>query len=109
MEPKDLKKLYDDKKAAAAAKVATATAANTKAHDEINRKDIAGKTALRNVVLPYLTEVVHPSARANLWFNRSLHPNESSFWRIVPNRTGVRILNRSQRGKRKCYDQRFEN
>ena len=57
MEPKDLKRLYDDKKAAAATKVATATAANTKAHDEIDRKDIAGKTALRNVVLPYLTEV----------------------------------------------------
>ncbi len=57
MDPKDLKELYDQKKAEKAAKIAQATKASTKAADELKQKSADAKAAIKNVVLPYFTEV----------------------------------------------------
>jgi hypothetical protein len=57
MDPKDLKRLYDQKKAEKAAKIAQATAASTKVADERKQRAVDAKAAINNVVLPYLTEV----------------------------------------------------
>ena len=57
MDPKDLRRLYDQKKAEKAAKTARLTEANTKVAGELNERTADAKAALKNVVLPYLTEV----------------------------------------------------
>jgi hypothetical protein len=57
MDPKELKRLYLQRKAQAAAQIAQVHAAQSAAEAELKQKMADGNTALKEVVLPYFEEV----------------------------------------------------
>jgi hypothetical protein len=57
MDPKELKRLHEQKKAQTAAQIAQVNAAQSAAQVELKQKMADGSTALKEAVLPYFQEV----------------------------------------------------